>query len=133
MYQTARHDDGLLHATQGQLRSMMAGLCCGEPSGEAWTLLSRYARHFAAMSDDAAALGMRLLASPCGCDPRIISGESGASGFGLAAALLLMPELASQREALGLNADSRILCFSTEGNTDPANWERVVWQGAQSL
>ena len=133
MYQTALMNDGQLHATRGQLRSMMAGLCCGEPSSEAWRLLKQYARLYAAIPDDLAALGMRVLASPCEDAPRIISGESGASGFGLAVGLLMLPELAEQRQSIGLNADSRILCFSTEGATDLANWERVVWQGRNSL
>ena len=42
------------------------------------------------------------------------------------------PELAGQREQLGLGADSRVLCFSTEGATDRENYRRVVWDGAWS-
>ena len=33
------------------------------------------------------------------------------------------------REALQLNENSRVLCFSTEGDTDRANYRRIVWDG----
>ena len=33
------------------------------------------------------------------------------------------------RDALGLNADSIVLLFSTEGNTDPEKFRDVVWDG----
>ena len=32
-------------------------------------------------------------------------------------------------EALQLNENSRVLCFSTEGDTDRANYRRIVWDG----
>lgn len=126
MYQTALANDGGLHPTQGQLRSMMAGLCCGEPCGEAWDLLKRTAAHYAAMPDELAALGMRTLARPAAGDPTILSGESGASGFGLLMGLLTLPELAQHRARLGLDEHARILCFSTEGVTDKANWQKIM-------
>ncbi len=33
------------------------------------------------------------------------------------------------RDAIGLTKDSRILCISTEGDTDRTNYRRVVWDG----
>ncbi len=33
------------------------------------------------------------------------------------------------REALDLGPDSRVLMFSTEGNTDPEKYEKIVWGG----
>ena len=35
-------------------------------------------------------------------------------------------ELADMRQALGLGPDSRVLCFSTEGDTDHDSWRRIV-------
>ena len=37
------------------------------------------------------------------------------------------------RELLGLNKDSHVLLFSTEGNTDPDYFRRVVWDGAYGI
>ena len=129
-YRTARAGDGKLHAVTGEMHSIMAGLCCGEPSSLAWNLLKDHADAFIAMPDWVAAAGMRILANPLGKDPRVVSGESGASTLGLAAELLRGSEWAELKQALGLDHDSRILCFSTEGDTDRENYRRIVWDGA---
>ena len=34
------------------------------------------------------------------------------------------------REALGLDGSSRVLLFSTEGDTDPDQYRKIVWDGA---
>ena len=132
IYRTAAAQDGKLHFAVGPMHTIMAGLACGEPCGTAWELLRDHADAFVSMPDEAAALGMRLLGNPLAGDDRVIAGESGAAGVGLAAALMRWPELAGQREQLGLGADSRVLCFSTEGATDRENYRRVVWDGAWS-
>ena len=33
------------------------------------------------------------------------------------------------KEELGLTKDSKVLCFSTEGDTDPTRYQEIVWQG----
>jgi diaminopropionate ammonia-lyase len=33
------------------------------------------------------------------------------------------------REAIGLHKNSKVLMFSTEGDTDPENYRRIVWEG----
>ena len=33
------------------------------------------------------------------------------------------------REAAGLDKDSRVLLFSTEGNTDRDNYRHILWDG----
>jgi len=132
IYRTAAADDGKLHFAGEEMRTIMAGLCCGEPCRHAWELIRDYADVCAAMPDYAAANGMRILASPLGTDGRIVSGESGASGFGLACELMLNPQLKAEREALGLDSSARLLCISTEGDTDRENYRRIVWQGAYS-
>lgn len=130
IFRTAAASDGQLHFAAGPMKTIMAGLACGEPCGMAWSLLRDHADAFVSMPDEVSALGMRLLGNPLPGDDRVISGESGAAGAGLAAALMRCPELAGLKEKLGLNEQSQVLCFSTEGATDRENYRRVVWDGA---
>ncbi len=131
-YRTAKADDGKLHAVTGDLKTIMAGLACGEPSPLAWEILKDCADHFIAFPDWAAAKGMRILGNPMPGDDRVISGESGASAFGCMAAILTQPELLEMKRELGLTETSRVLFFSTEGDTDRENYRRIVWDGAFS-
>ena len=128
-YRTAQADDGALHAVSGSLQTIMAGLACGECCPIAWEMLRATAENYISMPDWVAANGMRMLGNPLPGDEKIISGESGASGFGLAVAALQDESL---REKLQLNERSRILCISTEGDTDRANYRRIVWEGLYS-
>ena len=128
-YRTAKANDGRTHIVTGELKTIMAGLACGEPCGLAWDILRDYADHFLAFPDWAAAKGMRILGNPMGSDDRVVSGESGASAFGCMAAILTEPELASLKQELGLDETSRVLFFSTEGDTDRENYRRIVWDG----
>lgn len=75
---------------------------------------------------------MRILANPLGNDPKVVAGESGASGFGLLTEVLRRKELAELKEKLQLDSESVVLCFSTEGATDRANYANIVWDGAYS-
>ena len=128
-YRTACANDGRLHAVTGPMDSIMAGLCCGEPCTIAWNILHDYADDFISMPDYVAAKGMRILGNPLNGDPRVISGESGASTTGLVAELMQNDSLDWLRSQLRLDASSRILCISTEGDTDKANYRRIVWDG----
>ena len=69
---------------------------------------------------------MRALARPQGSDPRVISGESGAIGTGLIRAIMTDSSYADLKDALELNAQSVVLLFSTEGDTDPENYRKIV-------
>ena len=69
---------------------------------------------------------MRVLASPLGGDRRVVSGESGAAPFGFVCEILENPEMRDVKETIGLGPDSRILCISTEGDTDKASYRRIV-------
>ncbi len=128
-YRTAAANDGKTHIVTGDMKTIMAGLACGEPCGLAWDILRDYADHFVAFPDWAAAKGMRILGNPQGTDDRVISGESGASAFGCMAAILTEPELEGLKVELGLDETSRVLFFSTEGDTDPENYRKIVWEG----
>ena len=61
--------------------------------------------------------------------PTVISGESGAVGMGLIAALMETDEYKDLRDAIGLDRYSQVLMFSTEGNTDPLKFRKVLWDG----
>lgn len=102
----------------GELDTIMAGLACGEPSLLAWRELERSATAFMAIPDDAAIATMQLLAAS-----GIVAGESGVAGLAGYQVAINDPEAAA---ALGLNAESRVLVFSTEGATDPLLYERLV-------
>ncbi|MBR0203920.1 MAG: diaminopropionate ammonia-lyase [Synergistaceae bacterium] len=129
IYRTARADDGNLHTVKGSMNTIMAGLACGEPCTVAWEMLRRYAEIYVSMPDYVAAKGMRVLANPLGDDGRIISGESGASTSGFVCELLQNQSLDYLREMLEVGSDSRLLCFSTEGDTDRRNYRSIVWDG----
>lgn len=127
VYQTALHWDGALHPAKGNMQTIMAGLACGEVCSLSWELLKECADCFITIPDAAAAREMRILGNPMAGDPRIVSGESGASTTGAVAELLQNPACSQLRRKLGLDQNSRILCFSTEGDTDRENYRRIVW------
>ncbi|MCI8454562.1 MAG: diaminopropionate ammonia-lyase [Lachnospiraceae bacterium] len=129
IFRTAKASDGKLHFVTGEMNSMMAGLCCGEPCTIGWKILEAYADHFISISDRIAAKGMRLLAKPMGIDPLIVSGESGAATIGTVAEILENGAYAQLKEKLGLDETSQILCISTEGDTDKENYCRIVREG----
>ena len=102
----------------GDLNTLMAGLACGEPSLLAWQELDRAACAFMAIPDDAAVASMRLLAAA-----GIVAGKSGVAG--LAGCLLAAADPAA-RATLGFDSTSCVLAFSTEGDTDPDLYTRLV-------
>jgi len=117
-------------AVGGELDTIMAGLACGEPNPLAWDILRDAGFAFLAAPNEAAAHGMRVLGNALPGDEKVVAGESGAVGPGVLGWLMQRPECASLRDELGLGADSRVLCFSTEGDTDPAMYRQIVWEGA---
>lgn len=129
-YRTASVNDGQVHNVTGDMNSIMAGLCCGEPCDIGWSVLKNHAGTFVSMPDWVAANGMRILAKPLGGDPKVVSGESGAAGLGCAVEILRREDLAELKAHLGLDETSRILCISTEGDTDRENYRNIVCGGA---
>lgn len=132
IYRTAEADDGELHFVTGDMDTIMAGLACGEPCSIGWKVMADYADHFISCPDYAAAKGMRILGNPTGADERVISGESGASAFGCVAEIMTNPNLVWMKERLGLDENSKVLFFSTEGDTDKENYKAIVWDGKYS-
>jgi diaminopropionate ammonia-lyase len=127
LYRSARA--GELVAVGGDLATIMAGLACGEACTLSWDILRNRARFFVSAPDWVSGHGMRLLAAPLAGDPQVKSGESGAVGAGLVSVLMTDEGHADLRRALGLGPDSVVLCFSTEGDTDPETYRSVVWDG----
>lgn len=129
IHKTMEAGDGKVHIAEGDLQTMMAGLACGIPSMTGLKILEGFAENFAVITDAAAARAMRILGNPLEDDDRVVSGESGAAGFGALVELTLNAENRALREAAGLDENSVVLCFSTEGDTDRANYRKVVWEG----
>lgn len=129
IYQTAEANDGMLRAVSGDMNTIMAGLACGEPCTIGWKVLHDYADNFVSMPDYVAAKGMRVLGNPLGNDPKVVSGESGASTLGFVAEVLQNESLKWLKKQLKLDKSSSILCFSTEGDTDKENYRKIVWDG----
>ena len=63
-------------------------------------------------------------------DPAVTAGESGAVGMGAVAAIMEDDACRELRSALELDGSSRVLLFSTEGDTDPERYRQIVWDGA---
>jgi len=129
LYKGALAGDGNCRIVDGDLETIMAGLACGEPNTLAWDILKNHVRIFVSCPDWVALKGMRMSAAPLKGDPQVISGESGAVGLGLLASIMAMEEYKELRSAIGLNPDSKVLLFSTEGDTDPERFKSIVWEG----
>ncbi len=126
-YKGALDGSGRAKIVSGEISSIMAGLACGEPNTISWEILRDNATCFVSCPDWVSAFGMRVLAAPIKGDTNVVSGESGAVPAGTAVAIMLMDEYKQLREGLCLDENSRVLCFSTEGDTDPEMYQKIVW------
>lgn len=129
LYQGAVANDGKYRIVDGDLQTIMAGLACGEPNIVCWEILRNHVTAFCSCPDWVAAKGMRMLAAPIKGDPAVCSGESGAVGMGVIATIMTDPDYAELKAALELNENSKVLLFSTEGDTDPDKYKSIVWGG----
>lgn len=129
LYQGAAAGDGEIRTVGGEMPTIMAGLCCGEPNITSWDILKNHVSAFLAVNDDVARKGMRMLSAPLKGDPQVTSGESGAAAFGALAVIMMDDDYKELREALRLDRNSKVLLFSTEGDTDPERFKRIVWEG----
>ncbi|MGF1767660.1 diaminopropionate ammonia-lyase [Enterovibrio makurazakiensis] len=125
-------DKGEMVNVTGSLSSIMAGLACGEPNPVTWPILRDCSHSFVSVEDNVAATGMRILGNPLVGDEPVTSGESGAICMGLLY-LLMQEDSKEHAQALGLDEDSVVLLFSTEGDTNPDRYRRIVWEGEQAL
>jgi diaminopropionate ammonia-lyase len=126
-YKTAIEKDGKIRFVDGDMQTIMAGLACGEPNTISFDILANHTTHFASLPDWVAAKGMRMLGAPLKGDPQVTAGESGAPAMGLVATAILDPKYAQLKEDLKLDENSKILMFSTEGDTDPYMYKKIMW------
>lgn len=131
LYKGAAAGDGSEYIVEGDMETIMAGLACGEPNTISWDILKNHVYIFTAAPDWAAAAGMRMLSAPIKGDPQVVSGESGAAPFGVLSCIMTMPEYKELKDELGLDENSKVLLFSTEGDTDPDRYKEIVWEGRQ--
>lgn len=113
----------------GDMFTIMAGLACGEPNPIGWDIMKDYSDAFISCPEYVAADGMRVLGNPLGNDPKVISGESGAVTSGIVYEILTDENLKELKEKLKIDENSKILVISTEGDTDPDNYRKIVWDG----
>ena len=108
----------------------MAGLSCGEVSLLGWNILESGADHFLTIEDDAVGPLMKKLAQGTGNDRRIVAGEAAVAGLAGCIASRADTDLC---QALGLNDQSIVLVFGTEGATDPTVYRQLVGSVAEDL
>jgi diaminopropionate ammonia-lyase len=117
--------DGQPHLTQ-ELNTIMAGLSCGLPSVLAWNIITQLTDIFAICDDQLAIKGMRLFAHPNQGDPLIVSGESGAVPLGFIHEICSNENYAPIKGLLEIDYSSRVVMFSTEGDTDPNLYAKTI-------
>ena len=127
-YESAIANDGKPRAVGGDMPTIMAGLACGEVNITGFEVLKNHSKVFVSAPNYVAANGMRVLGNPMPGDDKVISGESGAVTLGLVYELMTNPEYKDLKEAIGLDENSRVLLFSTEGDTDPDKYREIVWE-----
>ncbi len=127
LYNSVKLNNGKPYKVHGSLETIMAGLACGEPSRIALKVLNVKANAFIKCSDKIAKRGMRILGNPLRGDNAIISGESGGVTLGLVYELLSNKKFSNIKDDLNLNQDSKVLLFSTEGDTDFDAYRQIVW------
>lgn len=129
LYQSAVKADGSRVNVTGDMLTIMAGLACGEANTVSWDILKNHVDVFASCPDWVSANGTRIYSAPVRGDERVISGESGSVTLGLLHAVMTMPEYKDLKEALKLDADSKVLLVSSEGDTDPQRYREITWEG----
>ena len=124
-YNSIKIGDGNPHLIE-ELNTIMAGLSCGMPSLLAWNIIKELSDYFAICNDNVAFKGMKICAQPIEGDQKIVSGESGAVPIGFLHTVCSNSDYGHIKKDLGLNESSNVLFFSTEGNTDPDLYRRVL-------
>ena len=113
---------------EGAMKTVMAGLACGEPSPIALEVVAAGVAAAVAIDDDLVVQAMRMLAAGAQGDRAVVAGASGAAGLAGLLALLKDP---AQRDALDIDGKSRVLLINTERDTDPVAYARLVSDAGQ--
>ena len=123
LYQSGRA--GKPRVALGDLHTIMAGLSCREISPLAWEVVGVGAQAFMTVRDEGIAPVMRAAAGGELGDP-FEGGESGVAGL---LGLVDAARDSELRRAIGLDEQSRVLVFNTEGATDPELYSSIVGSG----
>lgn len=129
LYKSAVKGNGEMVFVGGDMQTIMAGLACGEPNIIGFDVLKNHTDTFISCPDWVAAKAMRILGNPLKGDDRVVSGESGAVTSGVVYEIMTNPDYKELKESIGLNENSEVLVFSTEGDTDPDKYREIVWDG----
>jgi diaminopropionate ammonia-lyase len=121
LYQSAMRGEAA--EASGTVDSVMAGLACGKTSPLAWRFLEPAVDAFVTIQDADAVTAMRQLAEGTARDIPVLGGESGAASL---AGLLAVSRRPAWRDAIGLDASSRVLLINTEGATAPDIYARLA-------
>lgn len=124
LFESARK--GKITSVRGKLDTYMLGLACGEPSLLAWEILSRGVDYFLTIPDEDIFNEMRTLAKGIYGGGEIVAGESAVAGLVGFKNVAADPDM---RNLMGLTAESVVLLFGTEGDTDPALYRKIVNEG----
>ncbi|MFA7605652.1 MAG: pyridoxal-phosphate dependent enzyme [Rhodocyclaceae bacterium] len=103
---------GRLVSVPGGLETRMVGLSCGRPSASAFALLRRWASAALTVPEATAAQLQAQLSAGAFGDAPLATGDTGVAGL---AGLWQAASDRQLREALGLDACSRVLAINSEG------------------
>ena len=118
--------NGRLSKTTKSQKTVMAGLRCGTPALLAWDILKDGIDVFMTIPDAYGIKAMQDFYYPFKKDKQIFAGESGAAGLGGLIAIATDPVLQGLKKEIGLNEESRVLVFVTEGVTDSEVFEELI-------
>jgi len=126
-YKSIIANDGEYRTVGGDMDTIMVGLACGEPNPTTWNIIKNNSEFYVSCPDWVTARGMRILGNPLNGDTRVISGESGAVTLGLLTCIMEFDEYEDLKNELKLDENSKVLLFSTEGDTFPDRYRSIVW------
>lgn len=114
IFESAKADEYV--AIGGSPKTIMAGLNCGETNRLVFRVLMDHADFYIKTTDDTTIDGMRQLAKE-----GVVAGECGGIGTGI-----MMNLDDEMKRVLGIDENSVILLFSTEGDTDPEMYKKII-------
>jgi len=118
--------NGKLTKTTKSQNTVLTGLRCGTPALLAWEILKDGIDVFMSIPDSYGIKAMQDFYYPFKKDKQIFAGESGAAGLGGLIAMACDPDLQGLKKEVGLNEESRVLVFVTEGVTDSEVFEELI-------
>ena len=105
----------------GSLKTIANSLNCGIPSMSAWEIIKSGSDGVIKINDYEILESMSLFLEPLKKDPKIISGESGAVGLAGLLKCLNKKSFKKLRKHIGLDCNSKVLLFNTEGKSKAVN------------